>query len=449
MSSVEVCVPDIGDTEEAEVVEILVSPGDRVEAEDALLSIESDKATLEIPSPRSGVVESLAVKVGDRVAEGTLLLVLDVEAEAAAPSGTEERSEAASEPAGDAAPSPAAGEAAEAPEAGPAAPTEQEERLPGAPPPSSPPVAPEPSRPGVRPHASPLVRRQARELGVDLARTRGSGPHGRILTEDVKEFVRDSLSGEGAGPAAVPAPHVSPEDLERFGPVEVVERERIRRTAARNLHRSWLQVPHVTQHDETDVTDLEAFRAEQVERLGEGGPRLSLLPFVMKACVLALRRHPDFRSVLSDDGSRLYVRQSYHLGVAVDTEHGLLVPVVRDVDRKGLLELAAELAALAARARERKLSPEDMEGAVFSISSLGGLGGTAFTPIVNWPEVAVLGVSRMQRRPVWEAASERFVPRSILPLSLSYDHRVVDGAAAVRFTREVARGLEAIENLLL
>ncbi|MGH0035124.1 MAG: 2-oxo acid dehydrogenase subunit E2 [Myxococcota bacterium] len=457
MGTLEVFVPDIGDTEDAEIVEILVSAGDRVEPEDTLLSIESDKATLELPSPSAGVVESLAVKVGDRVEEGTLLLVLEVPEERSSDEDTA-GAPAPEAPARDADRTTERTERtertdrteeAERTEAAEASEPAVADRPPGTPPPSRPPV-PEyvaPSTGG--PHASPLVRRQARELGVDLAKARGTGPHGRVLVEDVKAHVRSALAGGVSEAAASSAPSVDVDSLERFGPVRVVERERIRRTAARNLDQSWKTVPHVTQHDEADVTELEAFRRRQIERSGGEGPRLSLLPFIMKACVQALRRDPDFRSVLSDDGSRLYVRDSFHLGVAVDTEHGLLVPVVRDVDQKGLLELAAELASLAERARAKKLAPDDMQGAVFSISSLGGIGGTGFTPIVNWPQVAILGVSRSQHKPVWDAGSQAFSPRLIVPLSLSYDHRVIDGAAAVRFTRELARGLEGIENLLL
>jgi len=439
MSAVEVRVPDIGDTEDAEVIEILVAAGDRVEAEDTLLSIESDKATLEIPSPEPGVVESLAVKVGDHVREGTLLLVLRVQAGAAA------TPEAGATPPPKPAPLPA-------PEPERSEETRVEAPPVATPPALRPPPVPEedaPAAPAGSPHASPLVRRQARELGVDLRRATGSGPHGRILSEDVKGFVRGVMAGSETAPSGGPAAAPERAELERFGPVEEVELSGIRRSSARNLMRSWVTVPHVTHHDEADVSELERFRRAQAERAREADTRLSLLPFVMKACVQALRIHPDFRSVLSADGRHLWVRQSFHLGVAVDTENGLLVPVVRDADRKGLLALAHELAELAERARARRLAPDEMQGACFSISSLGGIGGTGFTPLVNWPEVAVLGVSRMRRQPVWDEETASFRPRWMLPLSLSYDHRVIDGAAAARFVREVVRGLEVLESLLL
>jgi pyruvate dehydrogenase E2 component (dihydrolipoamide acetyltransferase) len=316
---------------------------------------------------------------------------------------------------------------------------------------SSPPVH-QPAGPAAAhrvPHASPLVRRKARELGIDLAHASASGPHGRVLEEDLKSHVRSVMSGE-AGPAALP--RVPEIDHERFGPTELLPLTRTRRSSGANLMRSWLNVPHVTQHDEADVSELEAFRLSRLERARERGLRLSPLHFVMKACVLALRRHPRFRSSLHPSGDSLIVKNYYHLGVAADTEAGLVVPVVRDVDRKGLYELAAETAELAERARAHKLSPLEIQGACFTISSLGGIGGTAFTPIVNAPEVAVLGVSRMQIKPLWreaESGEGSFEPRKVLPLSLSYDHRAIDGADAARFTSELKRILEDPASLLL
>jgi pyruvate dehydrogenase E2 component (dihydrolipoamide acetyltransferase) len=436
--SIEVEVPDIGDFEDVEVIEVLVAAGDRVEAEDPLVTIESDKASMEIPSPRAGVVEVLAVSVGDRVSEGSPLLTLRVE-EAASPA-PDERPPAEAVSASGRAPVPAPSDGAR-----PAA------RAPTAAPEPAP--APAPPPPGAElPHASPLVRRMARELGLDLSLASGSGPHGRILEDDVKASVREALAagrGAVAAPSSLPAP-----DFSRFGPVEERALGRVRRTAARNLARAWAQVPQVTQHDAADVTQLEDFRDRHQEEARRRGARLTLLPFVMKACVQALRRFPELRSSLDPSGEKLIVKHYTHLGIAVDTHDGLLVPVVRDVEQKGLLELAQEVAALAERARGRKLAPLEMQGAVMSISSLGGIGGTGFTPIVNAPEVAVLGVSPVRVEPVWveEAGAQgggRFAPRRMLPLSLSYDHRVIDGAMAARFTRHLCGSLEAIENLLL
>ncbi|MCZ6783425.1 MAG: 2-oxo acid dehydrogenase subunit E2 [Proteobacteria bacterium] len=435
-SEVEVRVPDIGDVEDVEVIEILVAPGDRVALEDPLLTIESDKASMEIPSPYAGVVETVVVKLGDAVAEGSLLLTLRAEV----------ADTAVSEPA----PSPGT-EPETRPEAS-AAPTPL-------PPPPKPPVPPVVAEPGRTPHASPLVRKMARELGVDLLATTGSGSHGRILSGDVQTTVREAMAGvAGHGPAPLPSAGAGPQpavDFSAFGETEVQPLSRIQRVSGRNLTRSWQTVPHVTQHDEADVTELESFRKRHAPEAESQGVKLTLLPFVLKACVQALRDYPEFRSSLDPRGESLIVKHYYHLGVAVDTERGLVVPVVREVDQKGLLELAAELAALSEKARARKLSPADMQGGVMSVSSLGGIGGTHFTPIVNAPEVAVLGVSRIETRAVWrdgdgEGDGEgRFEPRRILPLSLSYDHRVIDGAQAVRFTTHLARSLSAMENLLL
>jgi pyruvate dehydrogenase E2 component (dihydrolipoamide acetyltransferase) len=443
-SEIQVLVPDIGDFEEVEVVEVLVAKGDRVEAEDSLVSLESDKATMEIPSPRAGVVAEVRVQLGDRVSEGSVLLLLEPEASdaQAVPSAApveEVVAQAVSEPA------PALDSEAASPPVG----------RPGEPPAASPPVSESPIADGSAPHASPLIRREAREWGVDLASTRGSGPHARVLAEDLKGHVRERLAGGGdsAGRGIVPVRTI---DFSRFGAVEEVPLARIRQRAAENLSRSWQNLPHVTQHDEADISELESFRKSRAEAARAEGVKLSPLVFVMKAVVLALRRYPEFASSLAPDGKHLILKRTYHLGVAVDTENGLVVPVVRDVDCKRVLELAAELAELAETARARKLSPSQIQGACFTISSLGGIGGTAFTPIVNAPEVAVLGVSRSFVKPVWsqgldlspEAGGE-FVPRLMLPLSLSYDHRVIDGAAAVRFTTFLKAALADPAQLLL
>ncbi len=444
---VEVRVPDIGDFDEVEVVELLVGPGDRVDPDDSLVSIESDKATMEIPSPVAGVVETVHVALGDMVSEGALIAELSVSAEQAV--AVDEAAAPATE-----APSSAAApnDEAPAPEPAPLAQGQSDaaERLPGEAPPREPPIREERAgREGV-PHASPGVRRFARELGVDLARASGSGPHGRVLEADVKGYVRESLQGAGVRRESA-AP---PVDASRFGPVHEEPLGKIRRVSARNLSESW-RAPHVTQHDEADLTDLEVFRKSVAEQARERGVKLSPLHFVMKAVAIALQDFPDMRSSLSAEGDALVVRDYVHLGIAVDTDHGLVVPVVRDVDRKGIFTLAEDLAALAERARARKLGPADMQGAVFTISSLGGIGGTAFTPIVNAPEVGILGLSKLLVRPVWSAgldvhaADGHFEPRIVLPLSLSYDHRVIDGAVAVRFTTRLVALLSHPAHLLL
>jgi pyruvate dehydrogenase E2 component (dihydrolipoamide acetyltransferase) len=407
---------------------------------------------MEIPSPRAGVVAEVTVQLGDQVSEGSMLLTLEVAsaegaegvegAAVAAPAPEEKREESV-------APQPqAAAETVASPESA--------ARLPGEPLPSSPPLVEERAGGEVLPHASPLVRKAARELGVDLSQATGSGPQGRVLVEDVKEHVRQTLSSAAGGAAGSGIPPVRKVDFSRYGEIEEVPLPRIRQRAGRNLSISWLNLPHVTQHDEADITELEAYRKSKAEAAKEQGVRLSPLVFVMKAVVLALRRFPEFASSLSPDGTALILKKSFHLGVAVDTENGLVVPVVRDVHRKRLVELARETAELAESARDGKLSPQQMSGACFTISSLGGIGGSFFTPIVNAPEVALLGVSRTVVKPVWTKGLDvsadgggRFEPRLILPLSLSYDHRVIDGAAAVRFTTYLRSTLEEPAHLLL
>ena len=422
---VEVRVPDVGESEQVEVIEVTIAVGDRVEVEDVIVTLESDKATLELPSPQAGVVQSIAVALGDEVAEGTLLLVLEVEA------------------------SEAAAEVASVTPAAEVASLEPPRRVPTVSEPvytpSVPPVPNAGGAGGVAPHASPQVHRVARDLGLDLRGATGSGPHGRILEEDVKSAVREQIANSARSDASAPTNI----DYAKYGDVETLELSRIRRVSARNLTRSWTEVPHVTQHDDADVTDLEEFRKGHAARLAGEGVRLSPLMFALKATVIGLRGFPRLRSSLLPGGEAVIVKNYFHIGVAVDTDGGLVVPVVRDVDKKGLRELALEVADLAERARERKLRPEHFEGAVFSISSLGGIGGTAFTPIVNHPQVAILGLSRTQTKPTWEPETESFVPRKVLPLSLSYDHRVIDGAEAARFTTELARIFRDPAHLLL
>jgi pyruvate dehydrogenase E2 component (dihydrolipoamide acetyltransferase) len=448
-SEKQVLLPDIGDFEEVEVIEVLVAEGDRVEPEDSLVTLESDKATMEIPSPHAGTVKSLAVAVGDRVSKGIPLLVMTVE-DADGPDAPDVP-EAASgeETAAETPPQPV--EAAPASSTPEAVPEADSGLKPGEKAPVSPPVMPRASDVrGGKPHASPSVRRFARELGVDLARVQGTGPKGRITKENVQDFVKQSLSGEpapaaGQSPFQLPAP---PEvDFTKFGEVEVQPLGRIKKISGAHLHRCWLTVPHVTQFDEADITELEEFRQAQKEAAKAHGIRLTLFPFLLKACAAALQAIPEFNSSLSPDGESLIIKRYVNIGAAVDTPNGLMVPVIRDVDKKGVLELAKELGEVSERAREGKLSPADLQGGCFSISSLGGIGGTGFTPIINVPEVAILGVSRSAMRPVWDG--EAFQPRLMLPLALSYDHRVIDGAQGVRFTSHLASLLRDMRRVLL
>ncbi len=442
---VPVVLPDIGDFKDVPVIEVLVSPGERIEVDQSLLTLESDKATMEIPSPRAGVVESIAAKVGDALNQGDLILSLipegDTAPSAEGPDTSPEEAEAPQAPA-------AAAKRETAQPAAGRAPGEAERR--------QAPVLPRPEdmaaiAKGRKPHASPAVRRFARELGVDLTLVKGSGPKGRVLKEDVQGFVKQALA-QGAPTAAGTAlpfalPAAPEVDFSRFGPVEVQELPRIKKISGRHLHRAWLSVPHVTQFDEADITELEAFRKGQKDAAERAGVKLTFLPFLLKAVATALNRMPIVKASLTPDGEGLVMKGYTHIGVAVDTPNGLLVPVVRDVDKKGVYDLARELMALSQKARDGKLLPGDMQGGCFSISSLGGIGGTKFTPIVNAPEVAILGVSRSDTKPVWNG--REFAPRLILPLALSYDHRVVDGADGARFTTLLGGLLGDIRQLLL
>lgn len=427
-------LPDIGDFEGVDVVELLVSAGDSVEKEQSLLVIESDKATMEVPSPCAGVIVELRVAVGDQISEGALLAVIETREDVAP-------AEAAPQP--EPTPEPAAIEAPAAPALGTpnamAVATVLDEG-------EDPPEAGKPPKA----HASPSVRLLARELGVDLTLVPAGGRKGRILKEDVQGFVKASLSrgAEGGVPIAgvrVAAPLEI--DFSKFGETELQPMNRIRKLSAANLHRSWVTVPHVTQFDEADITELDAFRKGQKAEAERRGVKLTFLPFVVKAVTAALREFPHFNASLDITGENLILKRYLNIGVAVETENGLVVPVIRDAERKGLFELAGELGDLSERARTRKLRPSDLQGGSFSISSLGGIGGTFFTPIVNHPEVAILGISRMAWKPVHQNGS--FVPRLILPLSLSYDHRVIDGANAVRFTSRLAALLSDLRRLLL
>ncbi len=507
--TMQVSVPNIGDFDQVEVIEVLVNEGDSVAAEQSLITVESDKASMEIPSSAAGVVTRVLVKLGDKVSEGTPIVELRAQQAAGQPA-----------PEGAGRPAPAQGAAQPAPVVPPSEPAASAQAKTGLPesapsmtPPASAPIAgarvqPAPQESStaqadrereamrsayaepppraaeaqapslshgepsptagfdydrthvVKPHASPSVRRFARELGIDLAQVRGSGPKQRILQEDVRNWVKAVVSQGGApraegapagaqggaegggGLSLLPWPKV---DFAKFGPVQSKPLGRIRKIAAGNLHRNWVTIPHVTNHDDADVTELEAFRQQLNREHERDGTKVTLLAFLIKACVAVLKEFPDFNSSL--DGENLVVKDYWHIGFAADTPNGLVVPVIRDADRKGILQLARETSEMAARAREGKLSPGEMQGGTFSISSLGGIGGTYFTPIINAPEVAILGVCRTAMRPTWNGKA--FEPRLILPLSLSWDHRVVDGASAARFNARLAQLLADFRRVLL
>ena len=437
---IEVKVPDIGEFKDVPVIEVLVKAGDSVKAEDSLITLESDKATMEVPSPAAGVVKELKVKVGDKVSEGSPVLVLD----AAGSADTARPAAPASEPRPAPAPAPAPRKAESLAE--PKAPAQAEKEVARAP---AVPEAPVDEHGFARAHASPSVRKFARELGVDLGRVRGTGPKERVLREDVQSYVKTALgrpgSGEGGlGLALPPLPQV---DFAKFGPVTTQPLSRIKKLSGANLHRNWVTIPHVTQQDEADITELEEFRKIQVEEARKQDIRFTILCFLLKAVVVALKQHPHFNASLSADGASLVLKQYFHIGVAVDTPNGLVVPVIRDVDKKGLLELARELGEVSERMRAGKISPADLQGGCFSISSLGGLGGGHFSPIINAPEVAILGVGRSAMKPVW--SGKEFTPRLMLPLSISYDHRVIDGAQGARFIAFLSSVLSDIRRLVL
>jgi len=433
MSTIDVKVPDIGDFKDVPVIEVFVKPGDTVKAEDSLVTLESDKATMDVPSPGAGVVKELKVKVGDKVSEGSVILTLETTAAPAAggAAGAKTETPAAAPPA---APAPAAPAAAEsAPPAKPAAAPVDDEAFRGA-------------------HASPSVRAFARMLGVDLSKIKGSGPKERILQEDVQNYVKQVISGASATPPAaaaggsalglLPWPQV---DFSKFGPVESKPLSRIKKISGANLHRNWVMIPHVTNHEDADITDLEDFRVRLNKENEKSGIKVTMLAFLIRASVAALKKFPEFNASL--DGENLIYKKYFHVGFAADTPNGLVVPVIKNADQKGVLAIAKEMGELSAKAREGKLGPADMQGGCFSISSLGGIGGTYFTPIINAPEVAILGVCRSSMRPVWDG--KQFNPRLILPLSLSFDHRVVDGAAAARFNSYLVALLGDMRRVML
>jgi pyruvate dehydrogenase E2 component (dihydrolipoamide acetyltransferase) len=447
----EVSVPDLGDFADVPVIEIHVAPGDVVSNEDPLVTLESDKATMDIPSPAAGTVRELRVKVGDLVNRGSPILSLDTEGAAVEPPPLTDQQEPPTLDAADplaAAREPAARSIAEAPVPGATAGAGEVGAAAGASAAAGAGAGAEALADFDGVHASPGVRRLARELGLDLTALSGTGPKGRITKEDVIAGVRGPASaGAGQVTAGGGIPEVPAQDFSKFGPVEVQPLTRIQRLSGPALHRSWLNVPHVTHDDEADITDLDAYRRELDTAAKAEGYRVTLLAFLLKASVSALREFPKFNSSLTPEKDALIYKGYYHLGVAVDTPDGLVVPVIRDVDRKGVTELSRELGVTSARAREGKLGLADLQGACFTISSLGGIGGTSFTPIVNAPEVAILGVVRSRMAPVWDG--EAFVPRLMLPLSLSYDHRVIDGALAARFARYLCGVLEDIRRLVL
>ncbi len=429
----EVRIPDIGSSGSAKVIEVMIKAGDSVEADQSLITLESDKASMEIPAPKAGVVESLSIKVGDDAKTGDMILTLKV---------------AGAAPAKKAEPKP---QQEAAPQQQAVAPNKQ--GVPEAKAASTPaPAVSGPSKAGTKVHAGPAVRMTAREFGVELADVTGTGPKGRILKEDVQAYVKNMLhktkqaSAEGAtgGAGIPPIPTI---DFSRFGEIEEVPMSRLMQVGAANLHRSWLNVPHVTQFESADITELETFRVAQKAIAEKAGVKLTVLPLLLKACAHLLKELPEFNASLSPSGKSVIRKKYVHVGFAVDTPDGLMVPVIRNVDQKSLLQLAAEAAELAEKARTKKLSPDAMQGACFTISSLGHIGGTGFTPIVNAPEVAILGVSKAAMQPVWDGKA--FQPRLMLPLSLSYDHRVINGAAAARFTKRLSELLADIRTMLL
>lgn len=446
-NTIEIKVPDIGDFGDIPVIELLVAEGDSVGIDDGLVTLESDKASMEVPSPAAGVIRELRVKLDDTVSEGDVVAVLETSEEAAGEG--DDMAPVEESPAADAkeatsqqreqTPAPVVEDKPEPP---PATPSEREVGT----------VAVDPSK---LPYASPAVRKFSRELGVDLSGVKGSGSKGRITRDDVAGHVKQVMSSGGPKPAAgggiggltLNFPPLQKVDFSRYGETETQALTRIQKISAAHLHRNWVGIPHVTQNDEADVTDMEAFRLANADDAKAQGFKLTPLVFLMKAMVASLKAFPRSNASLDPDGETLILKKYFNIGVAVDTPDGLVVPVVRECDRKGIMELAAELAEISVKARDGKLKPQDIQGGCITISSLGGIGGTGFTPIINAPEVAILGVSRSAMKPVWNG--QEFQPRLMLPLSLSYDHRVIDGAVAARFTRFLASRLEDLRRLTL
>lgn len=449
MAVQEILVPDIGNFDSVDVIEVLVKPGDSLAKDDSIITVESDKASMDIPAPIAGVVKEVKIKVGDKASQGTLMLTMEV-SDAGQPAATTAVESAKAE-------APKAAPVAEAPKIAIPEPTRP---APEPPKPIAPANQPAPVGESVvvaggkLSHASPSVRRFARELGVNLAFVKGTGPKNRILESDVQAYVKGELAkprteNMGAGVsslAALPMPVI---DFSQFGPIETKALSRIKKLSGANLHRNWVTAPHVTQFDEADITDLEDFRKSMQAEAEKRGVKLTMLAFLIKASVNALKAYPNFNASLSPDGDSLILKNYYNIGFACDTPDGLVVPVVRDVHQKDVLDIARDLGELSAKARERKLKVEEMQGGCFTISSLGGIGGTMFTPIINCPEVAILGVSRSSMQPVYDPKTKTFEPRLILPMSLSYDHRVIDGADGARFTSHMRMMLSDVRRLLL
>ena len=450
MATQDITIPDIGDFDSVEVIEVLISEGDEVAVDDSLITLESDKATMEIPAPSAGKIESVTVNVGDKVAEGDVIGQMSADESANSDNDSDSNSQQAdaSKDASESTPQPASqpakAESEAAPSAASAAPTptttvDQAAQV------ARKPVNAQSM--GAKSHASPSVRAFARKLGVDLGQVTGSGPKGRIVQPDVEGFIKSAMQGQGAGATGAGIPPVPEVDFSQFGETTTEELGRIKKLSGKFLQTSWLNVPHVTQFDESDITDMDAFRKDMKPQAEKAGVKLTPLVFVMKAVVKALQDFPSFNASLSADGQSLIKKHYYNIGVAVDTPNGLVVPVVRDVDQKGIFELSEELMTLSTKARDGKLSPKDMSGGCFSISSLGGIGGTQFTPIVNAPEVAIMGLSKAKMQPVWNGSE--FEPRLIMPFSVSYDHRAIDGAEGVRFSTTVGQYLSDLRQLIL
>jgi pyruvate dehydrogenase E2 component (dihydrolipoamide acetyltransferase) len=443
-------LPDVGDFDEIEIIEVLIVPGDEIAVEESIIVLESDKATMEIPSPYAGTVKSVLVHAGDRISEGTEIAKLEA-SESVEKEQAPKAEVADSKPESEVEQPPAAEAETVETDVRETPPTPAKDITPGKPkrPPPGKPPNDSSGLSGKSIHASPSIRRRARELGVNLDQVIGTGPKGRILKQDVKAFIKAAMSSTGSGATGGLAVSAMPEiDFSKFGEIEPVPLNRIQKISGAHLHRSWVTVPHVTQFDEANITDLEAFRKSLAKEAEKKGVRLTPLVFMMKAVVAALKAFPTFNASLESSGDRLVLKKYFHIGVAVDTPNGLVVPVIRDVDQKGLYDLAGELAATAERAREGKLSPTEMQGGCFTISSLGGIGGTQFTPIVNAPEVAILGVAKAKMQPVYQEDGS-FQAGLILPLALSYDHRVIDGAQGARFTSYLSQVITDIRRVLL
>ncbi|MBX2805121.1 MAG: dihydrolipoyllysine-residue acetyltransferase [Hyphomicrobiales bacterium] len=426
MGTVEVKVPDIGDFAKIPVISILVEAGDTVSKEDPLIELESDKATMEVPSPQSGTIKEIRVKEGDTVSEGSLILLMEAEAAADADNAKGEDAKPATADAKPETPSTASPSPASASTA-----------------------LSVPSTSNGHIYASPSIRALARELGVDLNIVKGSGRKGRIIREDITKAAKTKSGTTVATTGGAGIPAIPPVDFAKFGPIEEVEMSRIKKISGPVLHRSWLNIPHVTHNEEADITSLDTFRRQLDAEAKQEGYRVTLLTFIILACVRTLKTHWEFNSSLHPEGGKLIRKHYYNIGFAADTPQGLVVPVIKDADQKGIIEVSKELGYLSMRARDGKLSPAEMSGATFTISSLGGIGGTSFTPIVNAPEVAILGLTRAKMEPIWDAAKETFTPRLMLPMSLSYDHRAIDGALAARFCATLRNTLADERRLLL